>query len=167
MTQPYGPPGQPFPQYPGPPAPPAYPPGPYPQAGMHPGQYGAAQQPGFLRITIQGNAWKSFIPPTVSVDGGPTTRQYGTVDVPVAPGMHHVSAESHSLWTYGRAAMNVTVRPGEVVPVFYNAPWNAYVRGSIGFEPQRANGLGLLIGILSGTFLIVLMILLIAVLSAL
>lgn len=127
--------------------------------------YGAAQQPGFLRITIQGSVWKNFIPPTVSVDGGPVTRQYGTVDIPVAPGMHHVSAECHYLWTYGRTAMNVTVRPGEVVPVFYNAPWNAYARGAIGFEPQRANGLGLLLGVLGGSLLILIVILLLAILA--
>lgn len=132
---------------------------------MQPGPYGVAQQPGFLRVTIQGSAWKSIIPPTVSVNGGPATRQYGTVDVPVAPGTHHVSAESHSLWTYGRASMNVTVRPGEVVPVFYNAPWNAYTRGSIGFEPQQANGLGLLIGIMGGIFLPLFTVLLFAALS--
>lgn len=135
----------------------------------HPGP--AAQPPGsvarqsYLRITAQGSNWKSFVPPTITIDGYPIPSRYGTVDVPVTPGWHRVEGSGSWLWTYGRAALDVLVQPGQVVPVFYSAPYATWSRGSIGHVPQETRGIGVLIGAFAVVVVFVVFIVLMAAFS--
>lgn len=102
------------------------------------------QQSGIIRITVQGSALKTFTPPTIRLNGQPVYSTWGTYDIPVPPGRYVVEGEAHSLWSYGRAALEFTVEAGQVVPVFYSSPMVTFVSGAIGHVKQKTPGVAAL-----------------------
>src|SRR5699024_113225 len=82
----------------------------------------------------------------------PIQTRYGRQDVPVPAGPVHVEGYAQWMRTYGQAAMDFTVEPGQTVPVFYAAPMHQFTTGSIGHEEQKRKGMGAFIAILCVVF---------------
>jgi hypothetical protein len=83
----------------------------------------------------------SFNTPSIRLNGHRMQSRYGTVDYPVPPGPWHIDADCQWMRTYGQAALDVSVAPGQIVEVFYAAPWHQFARGRMGFTPQKRPGL--------------------------
>jgi hypothetical protein len=104
----------------------------------------APQQPpqGTIRLTIQGNELTAgLLTPAVVVSGHRVNSRFGTMDVPVWAGPNRVEVSTRWMREYGQASLDVVVRPGEVVPVFYAVPWHQFSSGSIGHRKQPRKGL--------------------------
>ena len=117
-------------------------------------QSAAATAPlGTIRLTIQGSVMTSnMLTPTLRINGHPVPTRYGTQDIPVYPGPNHLDMEAQWMRTYGQAAIDTTVAPGQVVEVWYAAPLHQFTRGNIGFNKQPRPGMGcmlVLLGILA------------------
>lgn len=127
------------------------------------GPDGRLPPPGFIALTIQGNAMSSsMLTPNVLIDGRPVPASYGQNTIPVYPGPHRVELSAQWLRRYGQAALDLHVAPGQSVPVFYRAPLHQFSTGSIGHERQKAKGKGCFFAILG----VVAFFLLVAVLAA-
>jgi hypothetical protein len=111
-----------------------------------PGQPAAPAPTGIIRLTIQGSMWTSnAITPTVRINGYPVPSRYGTQDLVVWAGPNHLDMETQWMRTYGQAALDTAVAPGQVVEVWYASPWHQFRRGDIGFTKQTRGGIGCLI----------------------
>ena len=109
-------------------------------APQHPAQ-------GTIRLTIQGNELTAgMLTPAVVVSGHRVNSRFGTMDVPVWAGPNRVDVSTRWMREYGQASLDLVVRPGEVVPVFYAVPWHQFSTGSIGHEKQPRKGLAALVG---------------------
>lgn len=98
---------------------------------------------GTIVLQIQGNALtSSMVPPSVQVDGHGFSTGYGENPIQVPAGRRHVFVWSQWMRTYGQAHLDVDVPPGGAVRVYYRAPMHQFTEGSIGFEPQKARGMG-------------------------
>lgn len=108
---------------------------------QHP-QGTAPQHPqGTIRLTIQGSEMTAgLIAPTVAVSGHRLNSGYGTTDVPVWAGPNRVDVHANWMREYGQASLDLVVRPGEVVPVYYAVPWHQFTRGAIGHQKQTRPG---------------------------
>src|SRR5690242_14456371 len=95
---------------------------------------GPSPQPapqGTIRLTIQGNELTAgVVTPTVVVSGHRVNSRFGTMDVPVWAGANRVDVSTRWMREYGQASLDLVVRPGEVVPVFYAVPWHQFSTGS-------------------------------------
>lgn len=99
-----------------------------------------------------------MVAPTVTLNGhsvGVPTG--GTAPITAPPGRHQVEVVSQWLRAYGQASLTVDLQPGQRVDVFYAAPYHQFSKGAIGFEPQKRQGLGALLGILGGVVLLLLL----------
>lgn len=104
--------------------------------------------PGFIDLTLQGSALTSSLnTPTVTIDGYPVPATYGLNRIPVVPGPHRVFVYGEWMRRYGQAQVDLHVQEGQHVPVFYRAPFHQFTTGSIGHEPQKAKGVGSLVGL--------------------
>jgi hypothetical protein len=104
----------------------------------------APQHPpqGTIRLTIEGNELTAgLLTPAVVVSGHRVNSRFGTMDVPVWAGPNRVEVSTRWMREYGQASLDVVVRPGEVVPVFYAVPWHQFSSGSIGHRKQPRKGL--------------------------
>lgn len=120
---------------------------------------------GTLQLTIQGSALTSnLVPPTVQLNGYSVPVKYGRNDIPVPAGPLHIDVHSQWILTYGKAALDCTVQPNQVVPVFYASPYHQFTSGSIGHTKVKRKGLGTLLGIVGA---IVAVVVLVSVLAAL
>ncbi len=105
---------------------------------------------GNLRVNIQGSIMTSnVITPTLLVDGRQMPSEYGSNDHLVAAGRHHIELYAQWMRRYGQASIDVDVRPGENVEVFYAAPLHQFTTGNIGLVKQKRKGLALLIVMLA------------------
>ena len=164
--QPYGQqpyPKQPYPQQSGPqqsgPYPPqqAYPQQPYPQDPQ------PQQAMGAIALTIQGSVMtSSMIVPNARFNGYPVPTKYGLQNIPVPAGPLHIELEAQWMRTYGQAALDVNVQPGQVVPVFYAAPMHQFTTGNIGHVKQSRKGMGFFVGLMSVLGLIIVLSILLA-----
>ncbi|HIT76157.1 MAG TPA: hypothetical protein IAA98_11270 [Candidatus Avipropionibacterium avicola] len=144
-NQPY--PNRPYPNQPGPQDPPPN------EVGLPPQGQPAM---GTLALTIQGSAMTSnMIVPRARFNGHLVPTRYGRQDIPVPAGPLHIDMDAQWMRTYGQAAIDVNVAPGQVVPVFYAAPYHQFTTGSIGHEQQSRNGV---VGLVITIALIVLLI---------
>ena len=103
-----------------------------------------------LSFTVQGNAMTSnWIAPTLTIDGYPVAAPItGSRQIPITSGRHYLRAHSQFLWKYGHAAIDIDVRPGQTLEVFYAPPHDTTIKdGSMGLRPQRRKGRGLFIGV--------------------
>jgi hypothetical protein len=180
--QPYGPPRQqygPPPQQYGPP-PQRY--GPPPQQYAQPPapqqQYGATQQYGQPQpgegIAINTQffplAWLFyFIKPKIFIDGQEMSPAgWGRTVVPARPGQHHV----HVYTPYflpprlGPADAAVDVPAGRVVELEYKAPMWSFSPGSLGYPPQKYNGVGITIALAVVPLVVILLLIIIAAVAA-
>ncbi|WP_134738116.1 hypothetical protein [Nocardioides sp. 503] len=150
-----------------PPTPPTQPPAyqpPAPQAPAYqPPAPQVAPQPtpapdpstGWLQLTLQGNVMTSgLIPPTVRINGYQVPTRYGLNTIPLPAGRWHVDVHGQWLRTYGQAALDVDLAPGQQVPVFYAMPYHQFTTGSIGFEKQKRKGVWFVFALVA--FLVVL-----------
>lgn len=137
--------------------------GPAAQQQPHqPHQRQQAQQ-GTIRLTIQGNEMTAgMLTPTVVVSGHRVNSRFGTMDVPVWAGPNRVDVHTNWMKEYGQASLEVQVRPGEVVPVFYAVPWHQFSRGSIGHEKQKRKGAGAFVALMAAIVLVPLLFVLFA-----
>ena len=106
----------------------------------------------------------NMITPTVMLNGYPVPSSYGENRLPVRPGRIRVEVQNQWMRTYGQAATEVDVRPGEVVALWYAAPWHQFTTGSIGPEKQKRKGAGAFVGILAVVVLLPVLLVLLALL---
>ena len=105
------------------------------------------QPTGTIRLTIQGNVMTSnMIPPTCTINGHRVPATYGQQDLTVYAGTNHIALEAQWMRTYGQAALDVNVEPGQVVEVFYAQPLVQFSPGNIGFVKQPHSGLAPFVG---------------------
>ena len=115
-----------------------------------PGPPAAAPATGVIRLTIQGSMWTAnAITPTVRINGYPVPSRYGTQDLVVWAGPNHLDMETQWMRTYGQAALDTMVAPGQVVEVWYASPWHQFRRGDIGFTKQTRGGVGCFVALLA------------------
>ncbi len=109
---------------------------------------GPAHHPtGTIRLTIQGSLWTTnVVVPTCTINGYLVPTRYGPQDLVVWAGRTTIALQAQWLRTYGQASLDVDVAPGQVVDVFYAAPWHQFTTGSIGTTPQSRKGAGFLVG---------------------
>lgn len=122
--------------------------------------------PGTIEITVQGNVLVSnLVPPTVTIDGHKIQGVHVTapVAVNVPPGRRHIEAHSQWLRRYGQASLDVDVRPGELVKVYYAPPLHQFTTGSLGTEKQKIKGVGCLVVTLVVLVVVILALVLLAV----
>jgi hypothetical protein len=116
---------------------------------------GPAAPTGTIRLTIQGNVMTSnAITPSVDVNGYRVPSRYGTQDVVVYAGRTRLDVHAQWVRRYGEASLDLLVEPGQVVEVWYAAPWHQFARGSMGFAPQSRPGKALGFAILGGVMLL-------------
>jgi len=128
---------------------------------VQPNQMPPQQAGAVLNITTSKPflAWMlSFTPPRVSLNGQEIKLRWGQNQVPIQPGRYDLQVYVPYLWRIGQAGMPVDVYPGAQVPVFYAAPWWAYLAGSIGHQPVESPGKNLAIGINIGAAVLILLI---------
>lgn len=105
----------------------------------------ASPATGTIRLTIQGSVMTSnMLTPTCRINGHPVPTRYGTQDLTVWPGPNHLELEAQWMRTYGQAAIDVEVAPGQVVEVFYATPLHQFTTGNIGLTKQKRPGMGCL-----------------------
>lgn len=122
---------------------------------------------GMLAFTLQGSVLtSSMILPEVRLNGHRIQVRYGRQDIPVPAGPVHVEASTQWMRTYGQAALDVTVAPGQLVPVFYATPWHQFTTGSMGHQEQQRKGLGGFLAIIGGTVLLVVILVVAGILAA-
>ncbi|MET7769125.1 hypothetical protein [Nocardia sp. NPDC005366] len=148
QQQPYGaPPGgqpqqfgqQPPPQFGGPPAQFGQP------YGQQQPQQGAPPPPG---ITVNATyAWIGFLlglltTPKIKINGQqvPNTR-WGDNHIPVGPGNYHIWIATPWLFDMGANELPVQINPGPGARVYYKPPAVFFLKGAIGFGPQKTPGM--------------------------
>lgn len=86
--------------------------------------------------------------PTCKINGYPVPTRYGAQDLEVWAGPNRIELESQWMRTFGQAAMDVDVAPGQVVDVFYAAPASQWAKGKIGHTKQPRYGVWAMFGCL-------------------
>lgn len=132
----------------------------YPQQQpQYPGQGPADGQPAIVVNTMY--MWLafmlSFFKPKIFVNGQEFPAVWGRNVIPVPPGQHHVHVHVPYLLPskIGPADATVPVQPGQPpVELEYRAPVFAFARGSLGAPPQQYNGMGAMIGLTVGVFVV-------------
>lgn len=113
---------------------------------------------GTIRLTIQGSVMTAnALTPRVRINGYPVPSRYGVQDLPVYAGPNHLDVDAQWMRTYGQAAIDTSVAPGQVVEVWYASPLHQFARGNIGFSKQPRPGMGCLwVGLAVVAFVVVL-----------
>ncbi|MGH3713765.1 MAG: hypothetical protein ACRDT4_09950 [Micromonosporaceae bacterium] len=85
--------------------------------------------------------------PKATINGHVVPLKWGDNHVPLPPGPHHLKVHVPYLWPVGVAEMQVDTR--QQAPVYYAAPWIAFMRGAIGHQPVESPGkvAGIILGI--------------------
>jgi hypothetical protein len=100
-------------------------------------------QPGALFINAKYH-WVSFMlsafSPKAVINGQLVPLRWGDNHLPAPRGSHAIEIYVPYLWKFGRASIVVDNSTG-VPPVYYAAPVWTWMRGAIGFQPQRTPGL--------------------------
>ncbi|MET8653433.1 hypothetical protein [Nocardia aurea] len=126
---------------------------PAPQFGGPPGQFGQQQgqqhgPPPPPGITVNTSyVWTAFllgllVKPKIKINGQqvPNTR-WGDNHIPVGPGTYHVWIATPWLFDMGPGEMPVQVGPGPGARVYYKPPAVFFLKGAIGFGPQKTPGI--------------------------
>ncbi len=100
----------------------------------------------------------SMVTPRVRINGWGVPASYGLNVIPVNPGHNRIECDNQWMRTYGQAAMDLDVRPGQHVPVFYATPLHQFTTGAIGHEKQKHPGLAVLLAILVGIPVVILLV---------
>ena len=113
-------------------------------------------QSGQLRITTKYH-WLAFtlamFAPRAVINGHEVRLAWGENVIPAPAGIHQITIFIQYLWKFGEAS--ITVDNTQVVPtVYYSAPVINFIKGAIGFEPQKFPGLVVSL-IISGVFLLI------------
>ncbi len=103
---------------------------------------------GAFMLTLQGNGFTAGLTPKVHIDGHPVPGAFGANFYPLRPGHHRVDVHTQWMRQYGQASMQLDIREGQTVPVFYAVPWHQFTTGSIGHQQQSRKGVGVMLTIL-------------------
>ena len=87
----------------------------------------------------------SFVPPTLLINNQVVRSSYGPNDYVLPAGQYHVNAYAQWMRRYGDAALDLVLQPGRAVEVFYAAPFNQFMSGSMGFTKQKRRGLAVVL----------------------
>jgi hypothetical protein len=107
-----------------------------------------------------------MIVPTCTINGHVVPTRYGPQDLVVWPGRNTIALQAQWMRTYGQAALDVDVAPGQVVEVFYAPPWHQFTTGSIGLTKQPRKGTAFLVGCLVVPLVLVVLVILLGVVGS-
>lgn len=79
---------------------------------------------------------RSWVPPTVIVDGRIHPVNGDDAFIPVSPGMRTLSVSENMPAPSKWASMTMAVQPDQVVTVYFSPPAVPYASGTLGFAPQ-------------------------------
>jgi hypothetical protein len=87
--------------------------------------------------------WLSFMlaafSPRAIINGHEIKLTWGDNFIPAPPGVHEITVYIQYLWKFGQATITVDNTNG-APQIFYAAPVINFIKGAIGFEPQKAPG---------------------------
>lgn len=100
-----------------------------------------------------------LLTPVVTVNGQQVPARWGRNELPMPAGNYlvHVHAPYLIPSRIGNADSVVPVSPGQIVDVEYRAPVWAFSPGTIGPPPQAYNGMGAMIAVWAGCFVLILL----------
>lgn len=100
-------------------------------------------QSGYLRIFTKYH-WLTFmlgtLSPTAIINGQEVPLKWGENVIPAPPGTHRIEIWVRYLWKFGSATI-VVDNTQDSPTLHYSAPVSSFVKGAIGFEPQKFPGL--------------------------
>src|SRR5689334_20550782 len=87
--------------------------------------------------------WLTFMlaafKPIAVINGHQVTLQWGDNVIPAPPGIHEITVYVKYLWKVGTATITVDNTQG-VPTVYYAAPVIMFIKGALGYEPQKHPG---------------------------
>ena len=146
MSDHYGPPGQ------------QYPPLNQPPGNLPPGQL-------VMNFRQLSGMFQMGATPMLTIDQWQVPVRLGQNVIPIPPGRHLIQAKTQYLFAYGAAQTEIEVAPGQQVELFYAQPMLTFVKGAIGFTPQKPPAMGCMIAILVTLGLCLVAVILVAVLA--
>jgi hypothetical protein len=85
--------------------------------------------------------------PKVAINGYPTNVAWGQAPFDLPAGNYHLYVSTRYLGDLGPATLQVAVHPGQLTTVFYRPPAAIGMSGSLGFEPQKTRGMGVMMAL--------------------
>jgi hypothetical protein len=85
--------------------------------------------------------------PKVAINGYPTNVAWEQAPFDLPAGNYHLYVSTRSLGDFGPAVLQVAVHPGQLTTVFYRPPAAIGMSGSLGFEPQKTRGMGVMMAL--------------------
>ncbi|MGH3646691.1 MAG: hypothetical protein ACRDTM_05905 [Micromonosporaceae bacterium] len=95
--------------------------------------------------------------PKATINGHVVPLVWGQNQLPLPPGAYHLKVHVPYLWPVGVAEMQIDARQQPAPPVYYAAPWIAFMRGAIGHQQVESPGkvAGILLGIVLPALILV------------
>jgi len=116
--------------------------------------------PGWARLVLHSSYNAVFVLPfglTVMVDGQLRRSSWGLTVIDLPPGPHHLHVYTQSLRRMGKVDAELSLAPGQLLPLYYRSSLNAFGPGRLGHTPQRSPGV--VVAVLVWTVLLVLLVL--------
>jgi hypothetical protein len=85
--------------------------------------------------------------PKVTINGLPTNVPWGQIPFDLPAGNYYLQVSVRYLGNFGPAELPVAVYPGQLTTIYYRPPAAIGMSGSLGFEPQKTRGMGLMISL--------------------
>jgi hypothetical protein len=109
------------------------------------GGYPAGPPPATGRLVVHSSyPWLGFLFALtgikVEINGHPTKVPWGQSPFDLPAGNYHLRVSGRWFGEFGKAELPVTVYPGQAVAVYYRPPSLKWMRGAIGFTPQKTPG---------------------------
>lgn len=79
--------------------------------------------------------------PVVTLKGRSMEVEWGETPFDLPAGNHHVRVAARHHGEFGPAELSVTIHPGRVTTVYYRPPAGVWMKGAIGFAPQKTRGM--------------------------
>jgi hypothetical protein len=110
------------------------------------GGYPAGPMPATGRLVVHSSyPWLGFLfaltGVKVEINGQPAKVPWGQAPFDLPAGNYHLRVSARWFGVFGTAELPVVVYPGQLVTVYYRPPSLKWMRGAIGFTPQKSPGM--------------------------
>jgi hypothetical protein len=85
--------------------------------------------------------------PKVAINGAAVKVKWGQAAFDLPAGNYYVQVSTRYLGEFGPAQLPVVVYPGQVVTVYYRPAAVLGMNGSLGFQPQKTRGMGVVMAL--------------------